>query len=60
MQEFYSIKEVAVIFGCHPNTIRRALTKGYIKAIRLGEKKKSHYRISKATVEILHEYLGKR
>jgi len=34
--EFYSIKEAAIIFGVHQNTIRRALKKGFLIAIRIG------------------------
>ncbi len=63
--EFLSIKEVAVIFGVHPITIRRAIAKGHIKAIRLSEKNKSPYRISRKLVQAIHEnqllqHYGKR
>lgn len=54
-QEFLSIKEVAVIFGVHPITIRRAILAGHIKAIRLSEKRKSPYRISKQLIESIHK-----
>ena len=52
--EFYSIKEVAVIFNVHANTIRRAIQKGYIIAIRIGEGKKSPYRVSRKSIEAVH------
>lgn len=53
-QEFYSIKETAKIFGVHPNTIYRAIEKGFLVAIRIGSGKKSPYRISKKCIEAIH------
>lgn len=53
-QEFYSIKEVAVIFGVNEMTIRRAIHKGFIPAIRIGDKKKSPYRISRNLIDSIH------
>ena len=53
-QEFLSIKEVAVVFGVHQITIRRAIKKGYLVAIRIGGGKKSPYRISKREIEVIH------
>ena len=62
--EFYSIKEVAVIFAVHENTIRKAIRMGFIATIRIGNCKKSPYRISKKTIEKIHvamiQDLGKR
>ena len=52
--EFYTIKETAVIFGVHQNTIRRAIKKGFLIAIRIGLGKKSPYRISKKSLEAIH------
>jgi len=52
--EFYSIKEAAIIFGVHQNTIRRALKKGFLIAIRIGIGPKSPYRISKKSIEAIH------
>jgi len=52
--EFYSIKEIAVVFNVHPNTIRTAIKKGFILAIRIGEGPKSPYRISKKHVQAIH------
>lgn len=52
--EFLTIKEVAVIFSCHPNTIRRAIKLGYIVGIRLGKSKRSPYRISRRSLDAIH------
>ena len=54
-KEFYSVKEIAVIFGCHHTTIRRAVKLGFIVAIRLGNGKRSPYRISKQSIEKIHQ-----
>lgn len=54
-QEFYSIKELSVIFACHHTTIRRAIKRGHLIAIRLSNGKRSPYRISKKSVEAIHE-----
>ena len=53
-QEFYSIKELAVVFAVHHTTIRRAIKKGFIIAVRIGEGRKSPYRISKKSIEAIH------
>jgi hypothetical protein len=58
-QEFYSIKEVAIIFAVHEITIRRALKKGFIVGIRVGEGKRSPYRISRKMLDLIHESLIK-
>lgn len=52
--EFYTIKETAVIFSVHQNTIRRAIKKGFLVAIRIGNGPKSPYRISKKEIEAIH------
>ena len=52
--EFYSIKEAAVIFGVNEVTIRRAIKKGFIIAIRIGDSKRSPYRISRKSIEQIH------
>ena len=57
--EFYSIKETATIFSVHESTIRRAIKKGYLVAIRMGKGKKSPYRISKKMIESIHESIIK-
>lgn len=51
--DFYSIKEFALVMRVHENTIRRAIKNGRISAIRMGSKKKSHYRIAKSEIDRL-------
>ena len=53
--EFFSIKEVAVIFSVNQTTIRRAIRKGLIVAIKIGDGKRSPYRISKKSIEHIHQ-----
>jgi excisionase family DNA binding protein len=53
--EFYSIKEVAVIFSVNPKTIRRAIKKNLLPFIRIGNGPRSPYRISKQVIEMIHE-----
>lgn len=57
--EFYTIKETAVVFGVHQNTIRRAIKKGFLIAIRVGNGPKSPYRISKKEIASIHESIIK-
>jgi hypothetical protein len=52
--EFISIKEAAVVFSCHPNTIRRAIRLGFLIAIRVGNGPRSPYRISIKSLEAIH------
>jgi excisionase family DNA binding protein len=52
--EFFSVKEVSKILKVHPNTIYKAISKGYIVAIRVGDKRKSPYRISVKVLEQMH------
>ena len=52
--EFLSIKEAAIIFSVHESTIRRALKRGYLGAIRIGDSPKSPYRISKKSIDAIH------
>jgi len=58
-QEFYSIKEVAIIFAVHEITIRRAINKGFLNSVRVGNGKRSPYRISKKVIALIHESLIK-
>ncbi len=58
-KEFYSIKETAVIFGVHENTIRKAVRKGQLIGIRISDAKKSPYRISKKEIEAIHSSIIK-
>ena len=55
MSEFLSIKEAAAIFGVSELTIRRAIRKNLIIAIRIGDGKKSPYRISKKIIDDIHQ-----
>lgn len=57
--EFLTIKEAAVIFSVHPVTIRRALQKGFLIAIRIGSGKRSPYRISRKSIEAIHQSILK-
>lgn len=52
--EFYTIKETAVIFGVHPNTIYRAIKLGFLIAIRISASRRSPYRISKKEIDAIH------
>lgn len=52
--EFLTIKETAVIFSVHRNTILRAIKRGFLIAIRIGDGKKSPYRISRKSIEMIH------
>ena len=57
--EFLTIKETAVIFSVHPITIRRAISKGFLIAIRIGAGPRSPYRISRKSIEKIHESIIK-
>ncbi len=52
--EFLTIKEAAVIFSVHPITIRRAIKKGFLTAIRIGIGPRSPYRVSMKSIEAIH------
>lgn len=52
--EFLTIKEVAVIFGVHSSTIRRAIKNKFLVAIRVGNGPRSPYRISIKSIEAIH------
>lgn len=55
--EFYSIKQVAVIFSVHEITIRRAIHQGYIEAVKIGDGDRSPYRISRKCIDAIHTAL---
>ena len=55
--EFLSVKETAVIFAVTEITIRRAIKKGWIIAIKIGEGKRSPYRISKQSIQHIHDMI---
>jgi excisionase family DNA binding protein len=60
LPEFLTIKEAAVIFSVHPITIRRAIHKGFLIAIRVGNGSRSPYRISRKSIEAIHESIIKK
>lgn len=53
--EFLSIKEVASILQCHPQTIRRAIKMNLLPFIRIGNLPKSPYRISRNVIDAIHK-----
>ena len=57
--EFLTIKETAVIFSVHVNTIRSAIKRGFLTAIRIGIGKKSPYRISRKSIAAIHDSIIK-
>lgn len=59
LPEFVTIKEAAVIFSVHPITIRRAVHKGFLIAIRVGNGPRSPYRISRKSIEKIHDSIIK-
>lgn len=58
--EFLTIKETAVIFSVHEITIRRAIKKGFLTAIRIGNGPRSPYRISKKSIDAIHQSIIKQ
>ncbi len=59
LPEFLTIKETAVIFSVHPITIRRAVSKGFLIAIRIGSGPRSPFRISRKSIEAIHQSIIK-
>ena len=55
--EFLTIKETAAIFSVHQTTIRRAIKKGFLIAIRVGNGPRSPYRISRKEIDAIHQSL---
>jgi len=55
--EFLSIKEVAVIFSVNEVTIRRAIKKGWLIAVRIGDGDRSPYRVSKQSIQHIHDMI---
>lgn len=49
--DFFSIKEFASKVGVHHNTIRRAIKRGKISAVKIGAGTRSHYRIAKTEID---------
>ena len=59
-KEFLSIKETAELFSVHINTIYTWIEKGFIVANRIGNKPKSPYRISRRSIDKIHESIIKK
>lgn len=55
LPEFLSVKECGVVFSVNEATIRRAIKRGWIAAIKIGDSKRSPYRISKKSIEVIHQ-----
>jgi excisionase family DNA binding protein len=53
-QRAFSLKEVASILGVHPETIRRAVKAGKLKAAKIGK----DYRIAKPELERFFRAMG--
>ena len=53
---FYNIKEFSELVGAHPNTIYAAIKRGKYNAFRIGEGKKSAYRIPASEIERAAQY----
>jgi excisionase family DNA binding protein len=53
MKSFYSVKEFAEIVGMHHRTIWQAIKDGKISAFRIGNSKRSQYRIAASEIERL-------
>lgn len=48
--EFLTIKEFAILLRIHPNTVRRAIKSGRISAFKVGQGKKSSYRVARSEI----------
>jgi len=53
-QRAFSLKEVASILGVHPETIRRAIKAGKLKAAKIGK----DYRIAKTELDRFFKAMG--
>ncbi len=53
-QRAFSLKEVASILGVHPETIRRAVKAGKLKAAKIGK----DYRIAKTELDRFFQAMG--
>lgn len=49
-ESFLSIKEFAGLLGVHPNTVRRAIKSGRVMGFKLGEGRRSVYRIPRTEI----------
>ncbi len=59
-KEFLSIAEVAIIFGVSKTAIYSAVKKGFLIGVRIGDAKKSPYRISRKSIEAIHSSICKQ
>ncbi len=50
LENFVSVKEMALSIGVHQNTIRTMIRTGRINAIRLSNKERAHWRIPESEV----------
>ena len=58
-KEFLSVVEISKIFSIHKNTVYEWIRKGFIVSIRIGNKPKSPYRISRKAIEEIHNSILK-
>ncbi|HZY25503.1 MAG TPA: helix-turn-helix domain-containing protein [Bacteroidales bacterium] len=58
-KEFLSANETCQIFGIHKNTLYIWIKKRFLVALRIGDKPKSPYRISRKSIEAIHESIIK-
>ncbi len=49
-QDFYTVDEFAVHFRLTPRSIRKAISNGRVRAFRIGEGKRSPYRIPSSEI----------
>lgn len=54
-KEFLSISETCDVFGIHKNTLYIWIKKGFIVALRIGNKPKSPFRVSRKSIEAIHQ-----
>ena len=55
LPELMTITKVAEYFQCHPNTVRRMITDGRLKAIRTYPRGK--YALTRISVNDVHEFI---
>ena len=53
-QQAFSIKDSAIVIGVHPDTVRRAIKSGKLKAAKIGK----DYRIAKTELERYFKAMG--
>ena len=55
-EKFYTIQEFSDLLRIHPNTIYKSVKNGRIQAMRIGEGRRSSYRISSNELSRLREF----